>query len=72
MRTVRRDRFGEVVDEDLLADDGHRCYRGWASHPNEDRPRPCPACKPWLLERPPRGPTVEEREALRARLSRAS
>ncbi|OZM84097.1 hypothetical protein [Pseudonocardia sp. MH-G8] len=64
-----RDRTGEWVDDDQ--DDVHVCERGWLDR-DEDQPRPCPTCRPWLLERPPRRPTREELDAYGARhLARA-
>lgn len=42
------------------------CRQGWLDR-DADRPRPCPRCRPWLAERPPRKPTLEELETYRAR-----
>lgn len=52
---LRRDRDGSVIGEDVPdpTDVEHRCRRGWLSGPDDAQPRPCPRCRPWLLERRP-------------------
>lgn len=45
---MRRDRTGELVDDDedqALVE--HHCDGGWYGR-DSDRPRPCPRCKPHL------------------------
>lgn len=58
---MRRDRAGDLVD-DATADTGAvwmRCTGGWLDR-DADRPRPCPVCRPWLAEHPPRPATRDE------------
>lgn len=54
---MRRDRTGELVDDDDQADTPastgsthHHCDRGWLDH-DTDLPHPCPTCKPHLAAR---------------------
>lgn len=51
----------------------HRCVSGWLvppSEPHRGPPAPCPVCRPWLAEDPPRPPTRAELDALRERAGR--
>lgn len=61
---TRRDRTGEVVDDDQAGGDHHRCARGWV---DRDRSVPCGVCRPWLLQRPARPPSEAELDEFRAR-----
>jgi hypothetical protein len=50
---VRHDRTGELV-EDEPEPARHNCRRGWlppAWNDPDERPRPCPTCKPHLARR---------------------
>lgn len=51
---MRRDRTGELVDEDEHQADEHqlphRCRNGWIDR-DSDHPRPCLTCKPHLAHR---------------------
>jgi hypothetical protein len=46
---VRRDRTGELVDDDQ-DQPPHRCKNGWIDR-DADHPVPCLTCKPWLARR---------------------
>lgn len=54
-----RDRTGEPVEPDDDEPD-HRCERGWlpGHTPDDEHPRPCLVCRPWLRDRKP--PTRDE------------
>lgn len=61
---MRHDRTGELVDEDqadeLLVDE-HHCQGGWIDR-DSDQPRPCPVCRPHLVQRRERlGPADPDR-----------
>lgn len=50
MSAPRRDRSGELVDEPPEgAEPEHVCQNGYLGEDHEGRPRPCPICKPNLL-----------------------
>jgi hypothetical protein len=49
--TPRLDRYGDELPEELLEEPrNHRCDSGWLDC-DTDRLRPCPVCKPDLVER---------------------
>lgn len=67
MTAPRRDRTGALVEpDDVQALDDHRCRRGWLTSPDADQPRPCLACRPWLIP-PRRQPTRAELDAFNRR-----
>ncbi|MDO8308142.1 MAG: hypothetical protein Q7V58_07275 [Actinomycetota bacterium] len=44
---MRRDRDGELLDEDRIpSPEDHACDDGWLAPDPEGHPRPCPTCKP--------------------------
>lgn len=64
---TRRDRDGSVIGEDVVDPAEvpiHRCRRGWLTDVDDDQPRACPVCRPWLTESPPRPPTRAEQDRL--------
>lgn len=72
MTGQRHDRTGELVDTDEVPV-VHRCRGGWLG--SEDRPAPCPVCRPHLGDRPASTPpTPDELEVARrgAELVRAT
>lgn len=57
------DRYGELVDEDQADAERqpHHCDSGWIDR-DSDRPRPCPVCRPHLVQRRERlGPADPDR-----------
>jgi hypothetical protein len=46
---IRRDRFGESLDDEQPTDaDRHYCRAGWTGEDEHGRPIPCLICKPHL------------------------
>lgn len=48
---MKRDRDGEVLEEDELPLPRHNCRNGWKGEGDDGRPVPCLECRPHLVDR---------------------